>query len=44
MYAYDVRVRWTKDGAAVEEARRVPVRAGARVEVDFTRMAKTVSD
>jgi uncharacterized protein (TIGR03000 family) len=34
-YYYDVTARWTKDGRAVEETRKVSVAAGARVEVNF---------
>jgi len=35
-YGYDVRVRWTMNGALVEETRTVVVRAGERTRVDFT--------
>jgi uncharacterized protein (TIGR03000 family) len=34
-YYYDVTARWTKDGRAVEETRKVWVTAGGRVEVNF---------
>jgi uncharacterized protein (TIGR03000 family) len=33
---YEVRVRWTEDGKAVERTRRIDVAPGARVKVDFT--------
>jgi uncharacterized protein (TIGR03000 family) len=34
-YTYDVRARWKEGGKPVEQTRKVPVRAGARVRVDF---------
>jgi uncharacterized protein (TIGR03000 family) len=34
-YSYDIRARWTADGAAVEQTRTVTVRAGQRTRVDF---------
>jgi uncharacterized protein (TIGR03000 family) len=34
-YHYDVRARWTGDGVPVEQTRRVVVRAGDRVRLDF---------
>jgi uncharacterized protein (TIGR03000 family) len=39
-YTYEVKARWTEDGKEVEQTRRVPVRAGDRVQVDFTRPEK----
>jgi uncharacterized protein (TIGR03000 family) len=35
-YTYSLRARWTADGRPVEQTRTVPVRAGAKVLVDFT--------
>jgi uncharacterized protein (TIGR03000 family) len=35
-YIYTIRARWTEDGAQRELQRRVTVRAGATVTVDFT--------
>lgn len=35
-YAYEVRARWKAAGQDTEETRRVTVRAGDRVTVDFT--------
>ncbi|HZY85181.1 MAG TPA: DUF1254 domain-containing protein, partial [Gemmataceae bacterium] len=34
-YHYSVRARWTKDGKKVEQTRKVAVRGGGRVRVDF---------
>jgi uncharacterized protein (TIGR03000 family) len=34
---YEVRVRWMKEGKAVEETQRVRVRAGDRVSLDVPR-------
>jgi uncharacterized protein (TIGR03000 family) len=34
-YHYTVRARWTQDGKKVEQTRKVAVRGGARVRVDF---------
>src|SRR5262249_14362589 len=34
-YAYAVRVRWTEGGRTVERTRRLGLRAGDRVSVDF---------
>jgi uncharacterized protein (TIGR03000 family) len=39
-YTYEVMARWTQDGKEVEQTRRVPVRAGEKVVVDFTRPEK----
>jgi uncharacterized protein (TIGR03000 family) len=39
-YAYDVKARWTQDGKAVERTLHVPVTAGTRRAVDFTRQEK----
>jgi uncharacterized protein (TIGR03000 family) len=36
-YSYDVKARWTEGGKAVERTLRVPVAAGSRREVDFTK-------
>ncbi len=36
-YAYDVKARWTEGGKAVERTLRVPVTAGIKREVDFTK-------
>jgi uncharacterized protein (TIGR03000 family) len=38
-YFYTLRVRWQKDGKAVEETRRVNVRANDRVSLELTRSA-----
>jgi uncharacterized protein (TIGR03000 family) len=35
-YRYDIRARWTVEGTPVEQTRRVSVRAGASVRVDFS--------
>jgi uncharacterized protein (TIGR03000 family) len=35
-YAYQVVARWTEDGKAVEQKRRIEVRAGETVRVDLT--------
>jgi uncharacterized protein (TIGR03000 family) len=35
-YYYEVVARWTVDGKPVEQKRKVSVKAGARVRVDFT--------
>jgi uncharacterized protein (TIGR03000 family) len=35
-YYYSVRARWTQDGRPVEQTRKVMVKAGAKVRVDFT--------
>ncbi len=35
-YTYHLRVRWTEDGRTIERTRRVPVRAGDRIRLDFT--------
>jgi uncharacterized protein (TIGR03000 family) len=35
-YSYTVRARWTEGGRPVDQTRKVQVRAGARVRVDFT--------
>jgi uncharacterized protein (TIGR03000 family) len=35
-YSYKIRVRWTKDGKAVEEVRNIEFRAGESVPIDFT--------
>jgi uncharacterized protein (TIGR03000 family) len=41
-YTYDVRARWVdNNGAMVERTQRVPIHAGERVMVDFTRTAAT---
>jgi uncharacterized protein (TIGR03000 family) len=37
VYSYRVRVRWKEGGQRVERRRRVDLRAGERVTVDFTR-------
>jgi uncharacterized protein (TIGR03000 family) len=34
-YHYEVVARWVVDGKPVEQTRRIPVKAGARVRVDF---------
>lgn len=34
-YAYDIRVRWTVDGAPVEQTRTVAVRPGERAQLEF---------
>jgi uncharacterized protein (TIGR03000 family) len=34
-YRYEVKARWTVNGKQVEQTRKVPVTAGARVRVDF---------
>jgi uncharacterized protein (TIGR03000 family) len=34
-YAYDIRARWTVNGAPVEQTRTVVVQPGERVQVDF---------
>jgi uncharacterized protein (TIGR03000 family) len=34
-FTYEIRARWTKDGKEVEQTRRVRVRAGEYVDVDF---------
>jgi uncharacterized protein (TIGR03000 family) len=39
-YTYEIRARWIQDGKEVEQTRRVPVRDGDRVEVDFTKPEK----
>jgi uncharacterized protein (TIGR03000 family) len=36
-YSYEVRCRWTVDGRAVEQTRKVHIRANAWTAVDFTR-------
>ena len=36
-YAYDVRAVWTQDGKTVDQTRKVAVRAGESVVVDFLR-------
>ncbi len=36
-YSYSIRVRWMKEGKAVEEERNVEFRAGESVPIDFTR-------
>jgi uncharacterized protein (TIGR03000 family) len=36
-YHYEVRARWTEDGKTVEQTQRVPVTAGARVNIVFPR-------
>jgi uncharacterized protein (TIGR03000 family) len=36
-YVYDVRARWKENGKEVEQTRKVRVRAGERVTVDFTK-------
>lgn len=38
-YAYQMRVRWTKDGKPVEQTQRVLVSAGSTMHRDFTRSA-----
>ncbi len=35
-YQYTIRARWTQDGRPVEQTRRVNVKAGDRIRVDFT--------
>jgi uncharacterized protein (TIGR03000 family) len=35
-YYYSLRARWTQDGRPVEQSRRVTVKAGSQVRVDFT--------
>jgi uncharacterized protein (TIGR03000 family) len=35
-FNYSIRARWTENGRPVEQTRRVPITAGARVRVDFT--------
>jgi uncharacterized protein (TIGR03000 family) len=35
-YAYEMRIRWMKDGKPVEETQRVLVSAGSRTHRDFT--------
>jgi uncharacterized protein (TIGR03000 family) len=35
-YAYQVRVQWDEGGKPVEQVRRVPVRAGDQINLDFT--------
>jgi uncharacterized protein (TIGR03000 family) len=37
-YEYEVRARWVNDGKPVEDIRRVAIRAGATVLVDFTHL------
>jgi uncharacterized protein (TIGR03000 family) len=39
-YTYEVKARWTDNGKEVEQTRRVPVHAGERVTVDFTKPEK----
>jgi uncharacterized protein (TIGR03000 family) len=39
-YTYEVQARWFENGKEVTRTRRVPVRAGERVTVDFTRPDK----
>jgi uncharacterized protein (TIGR03000 family) len=39
VHSYQVRIRWRQAGRSVQERRRVDVRAGDRVTVDFTRPA-----
>jgi uncharacterized protein (TIGR03000 family) len=39
-YTYVVQARWTDNGKEVNQTRRVPVRAGERVTVDFTQPEK----
>jgi uncharacterized protein (TIGR03000 family) len=41
-YTYTLRVRWTKDGAPVEENRRVNVQAGEWVRLTFPAAARGV--
>jgi len=36
-YAYDVKARWTEGGKALERTLHVPVSAGSRRNVDFTK-------
>ena len=36
-YTYEVRARWTEDAKEVSQTRKVRVRIGQRVTVDFTR-------
>jgi uncharacterized protein (TIGR03000 family) len=38
-YVYDVRAIWLEDGRDVTRDRRVRVRAGEQVDVDFTQPA-----
>jgi len=35
-YSYSIRARWTEDGRSVEQTRKVGIKAGAQVRVDFT--------
>jgi uncharacterized protein (TIGR03000 family) len=35
-YAYDVRAQWFQNGREVNQIRKVPVRAGEQIVVDFT--------
>ncbi|HJT78393.1 MAG TPA: TIGR03000 domain-containing protein [Gemmataceae bacterium] len=35
-YTYEVQARWNENGKAVTQTRTVPIRAGQRVDVDFT--------
>jgi uncharacterized protein (TIGR03000 family) len=36
LYVYDVRVRWNRDGQPAERTQRVTVRAGDRINLDFS--------
>jgi uncharacterized protein (TIGR03000 family) len=36
-YSYEVRARWQKDGQTITTTREVNVRAGTRINVDFTK-------
>lgn len=41
-YVYEFRTRWYENGREVNRTREVPVRAGERIIVDFTRSASGV--
>jgi uncharacterized protein (TIGR03000 family) len=36
-FYYTVRARWTRDGKPIDQTRKVVVKAGASVRVDFTK-------
>jgi uncharacterized protein (TIGR03000 family) len=41
-YYYDVRVRWTESGRALEQTRRVLVRAGDRLTLNFMDVPRSI--
>jgi uncharacterized protein (TIGR03000 family) len=40
-YSYEMRIRWQKDGNAVEETQYLVVQAGAKIQRDFSHLDKT---